>query len=212
MANSLKDEYKLALYILMTANVALYYAVVQNNALISGNWIGLVRNLTEVLPAGLGIVLTGIINAQLSPEAKSRIVFMRWSNSLPGCEAFTRHAKSDARVDISSLERICGTFPTDPREQNILWYRLYKSIEQEPSVRQVHRAFLLTRDYACLAMMFVVVLGVAGFFQIPSTRTSLVYLAVLVLQFVLAWQAARNHGRRFVTTVMAIKGAAPLGG
>jgi hypothetical protein len=212
MAESLKGDYKLFLHGVMVANLALFYAVVQNNAIITGNWISLALNIASVLPVGFGIVLTGIINAQLSAETKSQIVFMRRSNPLPGCEAFTRHARSDARVDISSLERICGALPSDPREQNALWYRLYKSVENEPSIRQVHRAFLFARDYTCLSLMFVVVLGVAGFLQIPSTRIALIYLIVLLLQFVLAGQAARNHGRRFVTTVLAIKGAMPSGG
>ena len=196
----------------MAANLAFFYAVVQNNAILAGNWISLAHNAGEALPAGLGIALTGIINAQLSPEAKSRLVFMSWSNPLPGCEAFTRHAKSDSRVDVSSLEHTYGPLPTDPREQNALWYKLYKSVEQEPSVRQVHRAFLFTRDYMCLALMLVVVLGITGFFQISSTRTALIYLGLLLLQFLLAGQAARNHGKRFVTTVLAIKGATQVGG
>jgi hypothetical protein len=178
----------------------------------TGDWIELARHLGDALPAGLGVALMGIINAQFSPEAKSRIVFMRWHNSLPGCEAFTRHAQSDPRVDIASVERVCGSLPTDPRQQNSLWYKLYKSIESEPAVIQVHRAFLLARDYTCLALMMTVVLGVAGFLQIPTKRTALVYLIVLLLQFLFAGQAARNNGKRFVATVLAIKGTGQLGG
>jgi len=210
MTQSLKDINKLPLYLMMAANLAFFYAVVQNNAIMTGNWVTLFRNLAGALPAGLGVILTGIINAQLSSEAKSRIVFMRWSNSLPGCEAFTRYAKSDLRVDVSSIEQSYGPLPTDPRQQNALWYKLYKSVESEPSVRQVHRAFLFARDYACIGLMLVVVLGVAGFVQISSTRTALTYFVLLVLQFVFADRAARTHGKRFVTTVLAIKGATPL--
>jgi hypothetical protein len=71
----------------------------------------------------------------------------------------------------------------------------------------VHRAFLFTRDYACLGLFMCAVLGVAGFVQIPSTRTALGYFALLVAQFLLARRAARNHGVRFVTTVLALKSA-----
>lgn len=211
MSDSLKD-YKPALFGLMAANIALYYAVVQNNAILTGDWISLAKNLEGVLPAGLGLVLTGVINAQLSPEMKARIVFMSWRDPLPGCKAFTCHAQSDARVDVACLELTYGPLPTAPREQNALWYKLYKTIEQEPAVRQSHRAFLFTRDYTSLALMFVAVLGVAGFIQIPSTQIAFIYLGLLLLQLVLAGQAARNHGKRFVTTVLAIKGAAQAGG
>lgn len=212
MADSLKDDNKLVLYSLMAANLALFYVAVQKDAIMTGDWIELTRHLGEALPAGIGVALTGIINAQFSPEAKSRIVFMRWNNSLPGCEAFTRHAKSDPRVDIASVEHVCGSLPNDPRQQNALWYRLYKSIESEPAVIQIHRAFLFARDYTCLALLMTVVLGVAGFLQIPSKRTALIFVAVLLLQFMLAGQAARNNGKRFVTTVLAVKGAGQLGG
>jgi hypothetical protein len=211
MSDSLKD-YKPALFGLMAANIAFYYAVAQNNAIIAGDWISLAKNLEGILPAGLGLVLTGVINAQLSPEMKARLVFMSWRDPLPGCKAFTCHAQSDARVDVACLELTYGPLPTAPREQNALWYRLYKTIEQDPAIGQVHRAFLFTRDYTSLALMFVIVFGAAGFIQIPSTRVAFIYLGLLLLQFVLAGQAARNHGKRFVTTVLAIKGAVKAGG
>ena len=211
MADSLKDENRLTLYSLMAANIAIFYVIFQKDAFVTGDWLELVRRLVDVVPAGLGVALTGIINAQFSAELKSRIVFLRWRNCLPGCEAFTRYAHQDPRVDLAGLERVCGTLPTDPRQQNSLWYRLYKSIESDPSVVQVHRAFLLARDYACLALMIIVVLGIAGFVQFQSKRTALIFLLLLVLQFVLAGQAARNNGKRFVTTVLAIKGATPQG-
>jgi hypothetical protein len=134
---------------------------------------------------------------------------MRWRNPLPGCEAFSRYAKGDERIDFSALERLWGPLPENPREQNALWYRLYKSVDLDPSVEQVHRSFLFTRDYACLALMLAVVLGLVGFVQIPSKRIAAVYFFVLVLQFLVAGQAARIHGKRFVTTVLAIKGAEP---
>lgn len=211
MSDSLKD-YKPALFGLMAANIAFYYAVVQNDAIIAGDWISLAKNLEGILPAGLGLVLTGVINAQLSPEMKARLVFMSRRDPLPGCKAFTCHAQSDARVDVACLELTYGPLPTAPREQNALWYKLYKTIEQDPAVRQVHRAFLFTRDYTSLALMFVIVLGAAGFIQITSARVAFIYLGLLLLQFVLAGQAARNHGKRFVTTVLAIKGAVKAGG
>jgi len=207
MTGSLKGVNNVGLYALMAANLAVFYMLVKGNAVLAGDWIALARNLRAVLPAGVGLALMGIVNAQLSAEAKSRIVFMRWNNPLPGCEAFTRYALSDPRVDIGALERKYGPLPTDHRKQNTLWFRLYKSIDSEPAVVQVHRGFLFARDYTCLALMMVVILGGAGLFQIPATGTALTYLALLALQFLFAGRAARNCGRRLVTTVLAIKGA-----
>jgi hypothetical protein len=60
MSDSLKN-YKLALFGLIAANIAFYYAVVQNNAILTGNWLSLAQNLRDALPVGLGLVLTSII-------------------------------------------------------------------------------------------------------------------------------------------------------
>ena len=205
---SLKGQNTAGLYALMAVNLAVFYGAVQHDAILAGNWAETARQLGDLVPAGVGLALTGILNAQLSPEAKARIVFLRWRDPLPGCEAFTKHAHSDPRVDLAALEAMCGKLPVTAREQNALWYSLYKSVGSDPSVTQVHRAYLFTRDYTCLALFACAVLGVAGFLQMPSSRTAFLYLALLIAQFLLARRAARNHGVRFVTTVLALKSAA----
>jgi len=43
-----------------------------------------VRQIGEVISAGIGIALTSVLNAQLSPEAKARVVFLRWRDPFPG--------------------------------------------------------------------------------------------------------------------------------
>lgn len=207
MAGSLKNANKLPLLALMAANLAIFYVALKSGALLGGQWVHLARGATQALPGGLGLVLIGIANAQLSADAKARIVFWRWNNPLPGSEAFTRHAGRDPRVDLAAIAKAYGPLPVDRREQNALWYRLYKSVDNDASVQQVHREFLFTRDYACLALMMMAVLGTAGFIQFASMSTALGYLALLAVQFALAVRAARNHGRRFVTTVLALKGA-----
>lgn len=211
MANSLKGANSLGLYSLIAANLVVFYAFVKGGAVITGDWTALFRDLGQALPVGIGLVLTGILNAQLSAEAKSRIIFMRWKYPLPGCQAFTRHAQADSRIDLAALEHSYGPLPKEPRDQNALWYKLYKSVESEPAVLQVHKAFLFARDYACLALMMTVVLGSAALLQFTSLGAKTTYFGILAIQFVLAGQAARNHGKRFVTTVLAIKSAEPQG-
>ena len=76
-------------------------------------------------------------------------------------------------------------------------------MENDPAVRQVHRDFLLLRDYTGLCAVFIVLYGAAGFFAIPSMKIAVIYLLVLVAQYVLVRQAASNYGIRMVTTVLA---------
>jgi hypothetical protein len=177
------------------------------DALVAGQWVNAAKNLPEVLPAGLCLVLVGVVNAQLTGDAKARIVFFRWRDPLPASEAFTRHALADSRIDLSTLEQNNGPLPTHPRQQNLLWYRLYQSVAEHPAVLLVHREYLFTRDYACLSLLMLIGFGTAGLFQFPSKATASYYIGLLTVQYLLVRRAARNHGIEFVTTVLALKGA-----
>lgn len=204
MALSLKVINKPVLWIVVVVNVVILYATIQTDVIFGGNWKALLDQWQKAIPAGGGLIIVGILNAIVPANAKARIVYFRWNNALPGSEAFSRHGKNDPRVDIVALEQVHGPFPKDGEGQNELWYALYKNVKDDPSVMQVHREFLLTRDYTCLSLMMLVLLGTIGLVQIPSAQTGLLYLILLALQFTLVNLAARNHGRRFVTTVLAL--------
>lgn len=209
MAPALKTVNAPALYGLMLMNLAVLYAFVTGESVPARGVIALVTDLDKLIPAGIGLALVGILNAQISAEAKARIIFLRWRHPLPGCRAFSLHAASDARVDVAELSRQYGNLPYEPREQNALWYRLYKGVDCEPAVTQVHRSFLFARDYACVALMMLFVLGGYAMLYVPSKSGRVIFVGVLLVQFLLAMRAARNHGIRFVTTVLAIAAAKP---
>ena len=160
-----------------------------------------------MLQVDLGVVLAGVVNGLLSADIKARLVFWRWSNPLPGSFAFSRYAQRDARIDTAALRQVVGDWPTEPRQQNAIWYRLYKTVEHEPAVMDAHRYFLLTRDYAALAFLVFVVAGPLGLWLLPSALTAGAYIGLLLLQYLLARQAASNYGVRFVTTVLSLKAA-----
>lgn len=199
----LKDN--LALLGILGANFFIYYAFLVHNSSLPNNLHDFSVDINKVLPLGLGIVLIRILNGLLSADTKARIVFLRWSNFLPGTEAFTRYGPADHRVDMKNLERDFGPLPTNPKLQNALWYQIYKSVEKNPSVINVQQEFLLARDYTSLALMVLVVFGIASFIQLPSLKTAAIYIIFLLVQLIVAGVAARNFGRRFVTTVLALK-------
>jgi hypothetical protein len=153
--------------------------------------------------------MVGVLNALFSPTAKAQIVFLRWSDPLPGSRAFSKLVKTDSRIDVKKLKAKVGTFPTAPKRQNALWYSLYKSIEDDPAVSTAHKNYLLTRDYAIFAALSVPILGCLAFVQFPTSTMALSYTGFLIVQFVLVVRAARTHGSRFVTTVLARKSAEP---
>jgi len=205
IGNSLKDETRWPLLAVFLVNVAVFYLAVKTGALMIGGAGKLFSAWQDLVPAGLGLVFTSVFNELLGSDNKARLVFWRWRFPHPGSEAFTKHGPADMRVDMNALAQKHGPLPTDSREQNVLWYRLYKSVANDSAVTHVHRNYLFTRDYAVLSFILLLVLGFSGFWMIPSSETAWSYLGVLVIQYLMVRQAAKHHGIRLVTTVLAIK-------
>jgi hypothetical protein len=96
-----------------------------------------------------------------------------------------------------------GDFPQDPREQNALWYRLYKAHKTIPPIWEAHKTYLLTRDMTTIAAVFAVVFSI-GLLAVSLNRTILLlYVGALVAQYVFVASAARNYGNRFVLDVVS---------
>ena len=205
----LKDENRKALYAALALNVAVFLAAVQSDAILGGDLLPLVRSAIASLPAVVSLILITIVNGLISADMKARLVFLRWDNPLPGSQAFSRYGPADPRVNFAEIKRLYGPLPTDPVEQNRLWYKMSLSVEGNARVKHAHREFLLARDYAPMALMLLIGLGAAGFFTIPSTGTAVIYAGLLLIQFAATIIAGQNYGRRFVTSVLAIKAGAP---
>jgi hypothetical protein len=207
-AKSIKDQNRWQLWLAIVANVVVFYIVMQWDDVSAAGVKTLINKAANILPVGLAIVVTTVVNGLLSPDAKARIVFLRWTHALPGHRAFSDLAPKDTRIDLIRLKKACGNkLPTVPNDQNSTWYRLYKTVEKHPSVEHAQRDFLFTRDYATFAALCLLGFGSAAFVELQSIKVAMLYLAALAGQFILVRQAAMNYGNRFVTTVMAEKSA-----
>jgi hypothetical protein len=205
---SLKEQNRWQIWIIVAVNSLFLYGVVQANAVRTDGLRDALTGMQNLVPVGLALAIATVLNGLVSPDMKARLVFLRWHHPLPGHRAFSRYALLDPRIDTSALEKLYGgLLPAGPVEQNRAWYRIYKTVENDPAVRQVHRDFLLLRDYTALSAVFTVFYGVAGLYAIPSTRTAIIYLLVLAAQSLIARQAASNYGVRMVTTVLARRAA-----
>ncbi|MBS1803681.1 MAG: hypothetical protein JST28_09955 [Acidobacteria bacterium] len=201
---SLKDRYRLQLWIIVAVNTLFLYGIVQTNAIRVSGLRAMFNDAQNLVPVGVALIVATVLNGLVNADTKARLVFLRWHHALPGHRAFTEYALRDPRIDVAALEKIHGLpLPTDPTEQNRTWYRMYKSIEDDRAVSQAHLDYLFMRDYAGLCAVFLIFYGVAGALSIPSMNVRLVYVAILIVQFVLVRQAACNYGIRFVTTVLA---------
>jgi hypothetical protein len=78
-----------------------------------------------------------------------------------------------------------------------------------PAVQQVHRDFLLLRDYAGLAALFLIGFGAAALFVVAPWKVLAFYRGFLIIQFLVVRHAAATYGIRFVCTVLAQKAGKP---
>ena len=201
----LKDRNRAPLTAVLGANFALFIAAVKTSSIFGPKAETFFENWSHLVPVALTVVLAGLANGLIDPNNKARLVFWRWADPLPGCRAFSHYASRDPRIDVVALEQSLGSFPTEPRAQNVLWYRLYKSVDDAPAVADAHRNFLLMRDYTAMSFLILVVAGPLAIALVPSLSTTAGYLVVLLAQYLLACQAAAHYGVRFVTTVLALK-------
>jgi hypothetical protein len=210
LRKSLKEQTRSLLWIIIAVNALFFYGVVHENTVELDGLRSILSNPEGLVPVGVAILVSTVLNGVLSAETKARLVFLRWRNALPGHRAFSEHAQSDPRIDLDALRGfLAPAFPIDPADQNRAWYRLYKTVEKEPAVDQVHRDFLLLRDYTGLSVLFIIFNGLVGLYAVSSLKVLGIYFLILVAQYAVVRQAASHYGVRLVTTVLAQTAAKP---
>ena len=79
-----------------------------------------------------------LLSTLLPSKIKEILVFWRIKDPLPGSQAFTIHAPADNRINLEKLEEKIGKFPKCKKEQNALWYKLYRQVRSDISVISSH--------------------------------------------------------------------------
>lgn len=201
----LKDSYKLRLTAMVVFNVAVFWAVVITRADFSE--IGTLLSSISIKDGIVGLIAsigTFVFNGLLSADTKARVIYWKYKHPLPGSRAFSKHLEEEPRADPDRLAQQWGAFPDDPVEQNRLWYRIYKNVEEEIRVHEAHRAWLFSRDIAAYAVLFLAFFGIATLISDTPWTSARWYLVGLAGQYLLAIAAARTYGVRFVRTVLTI--------
>lgn len=152
-------------------------------------------------------VVVLLLSGFMSHSVKAVLVYWKVKNPYPGCEAFTKYGPADARVDMAGLKRHTGVLPTDPAEQNRKWFKLFKMVENEASVLEAHKSYLMFRDMAALSVPLVALAPAGLYFAGAAPLEQGIAAAVFFVQFVLCCLGARNSGRRLICNVLAIHGS-----
>lgn len=156
--------------------------------------------ITGLLAAALQLIAL-ITHLILTPSAKDRMVFPFHRNPLPGTRAFTKLALSDNRIDVSRLRLKYGSLPQEPGHQNRLWLQVYENWKSSSEVSYSHRNWLLFRDLTGMSVVLTVLLSGASI-AITSVFDALPYVIVLIAEYFVLSQIARNVGNRFVVNVL----------
>jgi hypothetical protein len=160
-------------------------------------WLELRAALTAAAP-----VIVLLLTSLLPSDLKAVLVFWRWRDVLPSHRAFTLHATRDSRIDLTALRKNVGKLPAAPRNQSSRWYKLYKAVETDVIVSTAHRHFLLFRDLASMSFVLAF-LGPLGLWFFAPQLTALAG-ALFTVQYAFTAIAARHHGTRMVTNVLAL--------
>jgi hypothetical protein len=105
---------------------------------------------------------------------------------------------------MNALTVLHGNLPTTARDQNQLWYKIYKSHSSDIAVTKSHKDFLLARDMTSMVSLFIFFAGIPGLF-IGKWPWSILYIIALLIIYFAVSNLARNHGCRFVTNVLALE-------
>lgn len=199
---SLKSLNMKWLVMLATLDVVIVLLFVAPEFIKDATWstVAVMRGLVTALLPVIVLLLTGM----LSHEIKARVVYWKWTNPYPGCEAFSRHGPADARIDMVALKKNVGDLPSDAAEQNKKWFKLYKLVGDDKAVVEAHKLYLMYRDMAAMALPLVALVPVGLWLGGAPPSAFWITALVFAIQFVVCCLGARNSGTRFVCNVLSI--------
>ncbi len=148
--------------------------------------------------------LTKLVLMGMIPDSiRDKLIHWRYRHPLPGSRAFSDIATNDSRIDLENLAFTYGNLPIDPKEQNKLFYKIYKSVEDCVGVLHTHRLYLATRD--CSSMTFILFFFLTPLIYLTTynlEKTFYYGLAMVVLFGAFSY-AAQNYSIRFVQNALA---------
>lgn len=116
---------------------------------------------------------------------------------------------------MKTLTKNVGALPTDPREQNAKWYKLYRQVSADAAVAHAHKLYLMYRDMAAMSLILTPLAPAALWYAGTSPGSRWIAGGLFALQYVVCAIGARHSGTRFVCNVLAthstkkVKGSLP---
>lgn len=200
MADSLKKGISVQFLMPIVAAYSAAAALLQVN-----NFTLVERAVQHLMPAGI-LGLAFLVFQEIIPRAvKEAVVFWRLKDRLPGCRAFSKYALRDERIDHTDLAILLPSGPMAPPEENALWYRWLKSVEDDAAISDNHRRFLILRE--CAVLLLLLTVGTPSLLFLPdrSLSQTLTLAGAFCAGYMITMFSARNAAVRLVCNVIARK-------
>lgn len=160
----------------------------------------------RVFVAAIASIVAVVLAETGSRRAKMWLLYGPIRMPMPARTAFTELGPRDPRVDMRRIREVLGEIPTDPDEQDRIWFQYYKIHESNPRVRAVHGRFLLMRDLAWMTALLVPLAPLAMWGVTGSAHRALGYASALLLATGILIFSAQQRHYAFITTVLTCIG------
>lgn len=159
---------------------------------------------------GLIVVASLLLLGLINPSWRDRIMHWRWQDPLPGSRAFTRVGPLSGNVNMTTLEALYGPLPLAGKEQNQLFYRVYREFRDDVGVLDAHGRYLAARDIGTITALVMIPLTWLAWWTSGNGDRALGYGLVLLLVYALCVVAAKNYSWRMVQHVLALASSKPI--
>lgn len=153
---------------------------------------------------GLIVVASLLLLGLINPDWRDRIMHWRWRDPLPGCRAFTSVGPRSSHVNMAVLEAQYGPLPSAGKDQNQLFYRIYRQFRDDIGVLDAHGRYLAARDIGTITALVMVPLPWIAWWASSNGEPAVIYGVVLFLVYALCVIAAKNYSWRMVQHVLAL--------
>ena len=150
------------------------------------------------------LTLVTVFNGLFPRSVKELLVF--WPDGRPGERAFSHFMLEDSTINKNGLQKHFGPFPSESDEQNALWVTWLHEFDNDVRIRSAYGLYLFARDWMIIAVAILIFATPMAFWFSDAKVVSFCYVAVLIVQCLMARQVARVQGEQLVKSVMVRKG------
>lgn len=191
MKTNIKN-YNKEISLLIIVNMSIYCIFSNNYEII----VLLLNTITLTAPSLLIIDL-------ISQKYKEKMLIQRRYGEIV-FEDLTKNKNEE--INLNLIKKEYGKLPSSYKEQNNLWYNIYRKNESNPRILHTHRQYLLARDLNCTILIIIIFTIVFIIYKLLLQEALLnLYLKLIfveITELIIILLTARNLQKKFVLSVL----------